>query len=130
MIVNHKKLNPNAFYLLKYLNDATLRFIILYGGSSSGKSFSVAQAVLIQTLQDAENTLVMRKVGASISKTIYEDYKVAASLLGISQYFKFIQNSIKNIFLSCPWFSVCPNDCTFNFLSFRIVEFQFVDIAE
>lgn len=95
MIVNHKKLNPNAFYLLKYLNDATLRFIILYGGSSSGKSFSVAQAVLIQTLQDAENTLVMRKVGASISKTIYEDYKVAASLLGISQYFKFIQNSIK-----------------------------------
>ncbi|MCF2583211.1 PBSX family phage terminase large subunit [Bacteroides caecigallinarum] len=95
MIVNHKKLNPNAFYLLKYLNDATLRFIILYGGSSSGKSFSVAQAVLIQTLQDGENTLVMRKVGASISKTIYEDYKVAASLLGISQYFKFIQNSIK-----------------------------------
>lgn len=95
MIVNHKKLNPNAFYLLKYLNDATLRFIILYGGSSSGKSFSVAQSVLIQTLQDGENTLVMRKVGASISKTIYEDYKVAASLLGISQYFKFIQNSIK-----------------------------------
>lgn len=95
MIVNHKKLNPNAFYLLKYLNDTTLRFIILYGGSSSGKSFSVAQAVLIQTLQDGENTLVMRKVGASISKTIYEDYKVAASLLGISQYFKFIQNSIK-----------------------------------
>lgn len=98
MIVNHKKLNPNAFYLLKYLNDATLRFIILYGGSSSGKSFSVAQAVLIQTLQDGENTLVMRKVGASISKTIYEDYKVAASLLGISQYFKFIQNSIKCIY--------------------------------
>lgn len=98
MIVNHKKLNPNAFYLLKYLNDATLRFIILYGGSSSGKSFSVAQAVLIQTLQDGENTLVMRKVGASISKTIYEDYKVAASLLGISQYFKFIQNSIKCTF--------------------------------
>jgi phage terminase large subunit len=70
MLINHKKLNPNAFYLLKYLNDATLRFIILYGGSSSSKSFSVAQCVLIQTLQDGENTLVMRKVGASISKTI------------------------------------------------------------
>ncbi len=39
MLINHKKLNPNAFYLLKYLNDATLRFIILYGGSSSSKSF-------------------------------------------------------------------------------------------
>ena len=95
MLINHKRLNPNAFYLLKYLNDATLRFIILYGGSSSSKSFSVAQCVLIQTLQDGENTLVMRKVGASISKTIYEDYKVAASLLGITQYFKFNQNVIR-----------------------------------
>lgn len=98
MLINHKKLNPNAFYLLKYLNDATLRFIILYGGSSSSKSFSVAQCILIQTLQDGENTLVMRKVGASISKTIYEDYKVAASLLGITQYFKFNQNVIKCLY--------------------------------
>ena len=68
MLINHKKLNPNAFYLLKYLNDATLRFIILYGGSSSSKSFSVAQCVLIQTLQDGDNTHVQRKVGTSISK--------------------------------------------------------------
>ena len=81
MVINYKKLNPNGFYLLKYLNDETIRFIILYGGSSSGKSYSVAQTILIQTLQDGENTLVMRKVGASILKTIYEDYKVAAVVL-------------------------------------------------
>ena len=80
---------------MKYLNDETIRFIILYGGSSSGKSYSVAQTILIQTLQDGENTLVMRKVGASILKTIYEDYKVAAAGLGISHLFKFQQNTIK-----------------------------------
>ena len=91
MVINYKKLNPNGFYLLKYLNDETIRFIILYGGSSSGKSYSVAQTILIQTLQDGENTLVMRKVGASILKTIYEDYKVAAAGLGISHLFKFQQ---------------------------------------
>lgn len=95
MVINYKKLNPNGFYLLKYLNDETIRFIILYGGSSSGKSYSVAQTILIQTLQDGENTLVMRKVGASILKTIYEDYKVAAIGLGISHLFKFQQNTIK-----------------------------------
>lgn len=95
MVINYKKLNPNGFYLLQYLNDETLRFIILYGGSSSGKSFSAAQAILIQTLQDGENTLVMRKVGASILKTIYEDYKVSAHGLGISHLFKFQQNTIK-----------------------------------
>jgi PBSX family phage terminase large subunit len=98
MIVNYKKLNPNGFYCLQYFNDDTIRFIVLYGGSSSGKSFSVAQAILIQTLYDGENTLVMRKVGASILKTIYEDFKVAAKGLGIRDYFRFTQNSIRSIY--------------------------------
>ena len=98
MIVNYKKLNPNGFYLLKYLQDILIRFIILYGGSSSGKSYSVAQTILIQTLQDGENTLVMRKVGASIQKTIYEDYKVAAKGLGIDHLFRFQQNAIKFLY--------------------------------
>ncbi len=98
MIINYKKLNPNGFYLLKYLQDIFIRFIILYGGSSSGKSYSVAQTILIQTLQDGENTLVMRKVGASIQKTIYEDYKVAAKGLKIERLFKFQQNAIKCLY--------------------------------
>lgn len=98
MVINYKKLNPNGFYLLKYLQDISMRFIILYGGSSSGKSYSVAQTILIQTLMDGENTLVMRKVGASIQKTIYEDYKVAAKGLGIDHLFKFQQNTIKCLY--------------------------------
>lgn len=95
MLINYKKINPNGFYLMHYLNDILIRFIILYGGSSSGKSYSVAQSVLIQTLHDGENTLVMRKVGASISKSIYEDYKVSVKGLGISQLFRFKINCIE-----------------------------------
>lgn len=98
MVVNYKKLNPNGFYCLLYFNDETIRFIVLYGGSSSGKSYSVAQTILIQTLYDGENTLVMRKVGASILKTIYEDYKVAAKTLCIDKMFRFTQNSIRCIY--------------------------------
>lgn len=98
MIVNYKKLNPNGFYCLQFFNDETIRFIVLYGGSSSGKSYSVAQTILIQTLYDGENTLVMRKVGASILKTIYEDYKVAAKTLCINKMFRFTQNSIRCIY--------------------------------
>lgn len=97
MVVNYRKLNPNGFYCLQYFNDETIRFIVLYGGSSSGKSYSVAQTVLIQTLYDGENTLVMRKVGASILKTIYED-KVAAKTLCIDKMFRFTQNSIRCIY--------------------------------
>ena len=88
MKINYKKLNPNGFQLLKYITDTFIRFIIMFGGSSSGKSFSAAQIILIMTLLDSENTLVMRKVGASIEKTIYEDFKVAARLLFIDKMFK------------------------------------------
>ena len=98
MKINYKKLNPNGFQLLKYITDTFIRFIIMFGGSSSGKSFSAAQIILIMTLLDSENTLVMRKVGASIEKTIYEDFKVAARLLFIDKMFKFQQNSIKCLF--------------------------------
>ena len=89
MNINFKKLNPLGFHLLKLLQDTAIRFIILFGGSSSGKSYSVAQLILIMTLWDGENTIVMRKVGASISKTIYEDFKVAAKQLGVFSMFKF-----------------------------------------
>ena len=64
MKINFKKLNPVGFYLLRFLQDLTIRFIILFGGSSSGKSYSVAQIILIFTLWEGSNTLVMRKVGA------------------------------------------------------------------
>lgn len=95
MVINYKKLNPNGFHLLRCLNDASIRFIIMHGGSSSGKSYSVAQTILIQTLQDGENTLVLRKVGASIKNTIYEDFRVAARRLGIDSLFKYQQNTVK-----------------------------------
>lgn len=96
MQINYKKLNPLGFHLLKLLQDISIRLIILFGGSSSGKTYSVAQLILIVTLHDGENTLVMRKVGASISKTIYEDFKVAVKQLGISSLFRF-KDGIKQI---------------------------------
>lgn len=89
MILNYKLFNPNAFHLLKFLQDITIRFIILFGGSSSAKTFSVAQVILIFTLWEGSNTLVLRKVANSIRDTIYQSFKAAAESLGISSFFKF-----------------------------------------
>lgn len=96
MKINFKKLNPVGFYLLKFLQDLTIRFIILFGGSSSGKSYSVAQIILIFTLWEGSNTLVMRKVGASIRDSIYQDFKTAADQLGITNLFRF-SDGVKTI---------------------------------
>lgn len=93
--LNWRQLNPNGFHLLKYMQDADFRFIVLYGGSSSGKSYSVAQITLVMSLSDAQNTLVLRKVGASIQKTIYEDFRNACRQLGMERFFIFRINSIR-----------------------------------
>jgi PBSX family phage terminase large subunit len=96
MKINFKKLNPVGFYLLRFLQDLTIRFIILFGGSSSGKSYSVAQIILIFTIWEGSNTLVMRKVGASIRDSIYQDFKTAADQLGITNLFRF-SDGVKTI---------------------------------
>lgn len=96
MKINFKKLNPVGFYLMRFLQDQTIRFIILFGGSSSGKSYSVAQIILIFTLWEGSNTLVMRKVGASIRDSIYQDFKTAADQLGITNLFRF-SDGVKTI---------------------------------
>lgn len=96
MKINFKKLNPVGFYLMRFLQDLTIRFIILFGGSSSGKSYSVAQIILIFTIWEGSNTLVMRKVGASIRDSIYQDFKTAADQLGITNLFRF-SDGVKTI---------------------------------
>lgn len=95
MEINYKILNPNAFHLLDAMKDEKKRFVFLYGGSSSSKSYSVSQCVLLKTLEEGENTLVLRKVGSTIKNSIYEDFKTNAERMGIKHLFKFQQNTIK-----------------------------------
>ena len=89
MVINYKKLNPLGFHLLKLFQDATIRQIILYGGSSSGKSYSVAEIFLLMAMFEGKHQLVMRKVGASVKDSIYASFKAAAEHLGITDLFQF-----------------------------------------
>ena len=86
-------LSPNAFWVWRYSKDLAVRFIVLYGGSSSGKSFSVAQMLCALACTEKCNMLVMRKVGASIEKTIYSDFRAATKTLELTNV-AFKQNSI------------------------------------
>lgn len=89
MVVNFRKFNPLGFHLLKLFQDTTIRQIILVGGSSSGKSYSVAEVFLLMAIYEGKDQLVMRKVGASIKDSIYASFKAAAEHLGISDLFQF-----------------------------------------
>lgn len=95
MDIDIELLNPNGWYLSKYTLDTSVRFIVLYGGSSSAKSYSAAQVLAMRTYDEGSKTLVMRKVGASIERTIYSDFKAAISdIEGFAECAKFKQNSI------------------------------------
>ena len=43
-IISYKRFNPNFHHLKLALGNDDIRFIFMYGGSSSAKSFSAAQA--------------------------------------------------------------------------------------
>lgn len=95
MRIDRELFSPNAFWLWKYTLDPSVRFIVLMGGSSSSKSYSVAQFLSILTYWECSNHLVMRKVGASIEKTIYTDFKTAINgIEGLAEHCRFKQNSI------------------------------------
>ena len=97
----------NFFHVMRYLKRDDVRYIFAYGGSSSGKTYGIVQAVLISTLRDAKNTLVFRKVLASIRKTIFNDFKAAIVQLKLNDYFVVQDLKIKCIngavidFLGC-----------------------------
>lgn len=77
------------------MKDENIRFIFMYGGSSSGKSYSLAQAIVLDTLEHGSNTLIFRKVGATIKNSIYEDFKTVISSLHLEEAFDLQQNQIK-----------------------------------
>lgn len=92
--ISYRKFNPNFHHLREAMKDDDIRFIFLYGGSSSAKSFSVAQAMLIECLSGGNNTLVFRKVGSSIADSIYKTFQEAVRSLGVYRLFSLRENKI------------------------------------
>ena len=62
------------------INDAYLPYLncekrvqIFYGGSSSGKSFFLAQRTVLDNLQKGANYLICRNVAATIRNSIFNE---------------------------------------------------------
>lgn len=93
MVFSHKLFNPLFWHVRDAMRNPTIRYIWNRGGSSSGKSVSVVQAVLLGVFSGEGSALVLRKVGSSVKNTIYEEFKVQARRLHVYSFFKFIENN-------------------------------------
>lgn len=81
--------NPNFHHLEREFTDQSRRFIWMYGGSSSAKSYSAAMAVLIiGCMVEKSDTLVFRKVSATLEDTIYKDFVTVINTLKLGQFFR------------------------------------------
>ena len=89
---NKKLFNPNFWHVIKDMADIRIRFIWLYGGSSSAKTYSIVQAILFYTLKENVDTIVFRKTNSSIEKSVYKDFTTVISEWGLRDLFKPIKS--------------------------------------
>lgn len=78
-------------------NNTDVRYIFAYGGSSSSKTYSISQRLILYTMQDKENnSFVFKKVSAKIDDTIFATFRKIISDWGLLEYFK-----IQKHFIEC-----------------------------
>ena len=56
----------------RYLTDYTHRFEVYYGGAGSGKSYFIAQKILVKALRSRRKVLIMRKVEATLKDSVWQ----------------------------------------------------------
>lgn len=83
--INSKVFNP--IYLKHQLKNNN-RYQIYFGGSSSGKSFSLAQRTVLDVLNGERNYLIVRNVQSTIKRSVLNEITKAISNLHMSEYFE------------------------------------------
>lgn len=75
--------NPLFYYIRHYLRCNDIREIYVYGGSSSGKTHSILQALLLDGYYTDYSTLVYRKEQASVKTTVKNECKAIIENLNL-----------------------------------------------
>jgi len=78
-----------------FLNEL-IRFIFIYGGSSSSKSYTIAQRLINYAMEGKDNnSYVFKLVSAKIDETIYATFKKIIHSWSLEEYFVFQKHHIK-----------------------------------
>jgi phage terminase large subunit len=92
--------NPQLFnpVYLPLLND-TNRYLLLYGGRDSAKSYFAAQKVIIDTMRKPYSRYILvRKAYAHIKDSQFQTIKDIILSYGLMDFFVFIENPLRIIF--------------------------------
>ncbi|MEL7646988.1 MAG: PBSX family phage terminase large subunit [Sedimentibacter sp.] len=67
-----KRIFIDALY--PYLNDYSHRYEVYKGGAGSGKSYFIAQKLVLKALKSQRKMLIMRKVGATLRDSVWQQF--------------------------------------------------------
>ena len=71
-----------------------LRYV-LKGGRGSGKSYVIPQRILMDMIEYPVSALGMRKVQNTVVKSVFQNFKVAAKILGVEHLFRFVPSNLE-----------------------------------
>lgn len=76
----------NPIYLKHQLKNNN-RYQIYFGGSSSGKSYSLAQRTVLDVIKGNRNYLIVRNVQNTIKRSVFNEVSKAITNFKLSEYF-------------------------------------------
>lgn len=80
---------------IPYLDNLKDRYLVFYGGGSSGKSYFIGQRYIYKMLKDKINLLVVRKVSNTNRLSTYPLLKSIINKWNLTKYFKFNESDLK-----------------------------------
>lgn len=88
--------NELYFEIDEAFNNDDVRFLFVYGGSSSSKTFSYVQKTIVYMLEgERNNSLIFRKFSTDIEGSVFQDFKTIISDWGLNDYFKIQKHYIE-----------------------------------
>jgi len=93
-IFNRRGFNPLFWHIIPLLRDSKIRYILVEGGSSAAKTFTLCQALLVDGFQHDYSTMVFRRQLVDVNDSVYSTFKMAARGMDFD-YYDFQQHLLK-----------------------------------
>jgi phage terminase large subunit len=95
------------------------RYLFIRGGRGSGKSWSVARALILKAFAKPERILCTREVQKSIKQSVHQLLKDQIAELGLNDFFQVLENEIRGLNGSAFYFSGLSDQTSTTIKSFE-----------
>lgn len=94
-----EKVLPAFYPFWRACDNPEFLYKILKGGRNSAKSTHISERIIFEMMRDPVNALVIRKVGNTLSESVFEQLLWAIDHLGVTKYWKITKSPLGLIYL-------------------------------